>query len=63
MADDGDTRWLLIGRVDGKSASRRQRRFATEDKARAAVVRWRRDGFNTWWLMGPGDEREQWIDS
>lgn len=44
---------LLIGRQNGSSSSRRQYRFRDEDRARAAVTRWAREGFNGFWLYLP----------
>ncbi len=51
---------LLIARKNGSSSSRRQRSFPAT-RIDAAVARWRKEGFNVFWLYGPrpnnGDPR------
>jgi hypothetical protein len=64
-----DRAYLLIARKDGSSSSRRQRAFPTRDDVTRAIDRWRKEGFNTWWLYGagaPGSPRpllNEWQDT
>lgn len=55
-----DTRWLLVARKHGASSSRRQRRFADEASVERAIARWRKEGFTTWWVRGPGTGPGEW---
>ena len=49
--------YLLIGRRGGASGSRRQRRFYTFRQVQAAIVRWRAEGFDTFWFQEPSTLR------
>lgn len=49
---------LLIGRINGKSATRRQRRFKDQDAIDRAIARWTTEGFNVFWHYGPGSDNE-----
>lgn len=65
-----DTSMLVIGRKNGKSSTRRQRRFPTVDAGERALVRWSKEGFNVFWTavgdgpldgpfdLGPDNTRE-----
>lgn len=55
--------YLLIARKGGSSRSRRQRRFTTREAVDRAIVRWRKEGFDTWWLReGTQGDLQHWID-
>lgn len=51
--------YLLIGRIDGRSTSRRQRRCSQAADAMRLVARWTEKGFNGFWLFGPFDAAGQ----
>jgi hypothetical protein len=59
------TAFVLIGRKDGRSTSRRQRRFPDHAAVNRAVTRWRRERFTTWWIFDRPDGRlvAQWRDA
>lgn len=66
MTARGDrvTYFVLIARKDGRSSSRRQRRFPDRAAVDRAVIRWRREGFNAWWIFArpSGELVAQWRD-
>lgn len=45
--------FLLIARRNGSSSSRRQRRFPDMAAVDRAVDRWRKQGYNVWFIFGP----------
>ena len=51
-----DTGYLLIAHkgVNGK----RQRRFETMADVDRAAERWRKEGFDSWWLFAPRKDRD-----
>ena len=55
-----DTSHLLIARINGKSATRRQRRFPDRAAIDRAVKRWGKEGYNTFWHYPPDGEVRQW---
>jgi len=45
----------VIGRINGSSSSRKQKRFATVEAARSAIREWSAKGFDSFWTqMGEG---------
>lgn len=50
-----NTDYLLIGRVNGKSSSRRQDVFADAQVTIDAIQRWEAEGYNTFWVYGPAE--------
>lgn len=40
---------LVIGRKDGSSSSRRQKRFNSATEGEAALLEWSSEGFNVFW--------------
>ena len=49
-----NSKYILIGRINGSSSSRRQQAYSSETAARKAADRWESsEGFNTFWLYGP----------
>ncbi len=46
---------LVIGRKNGSSSSRRQKRFDTVEEGEAALLAWAGEGFNVFWTeLGEG---------
>lgn len=48
-----DSKFVLIGRKDGSSSSRRQHAFADGPATARAITRWEDEGFNGFWVYGP----------
>ena len=55
LETDDERDFLLIARKGGATddADRRQRRFSDVHEVERAVVRWRKEGFDTWWVFAP----------
>ncbi len=48
--------YLLVGRINGRSSSRKTRRFEDVPAAEAAAEKWGRTGYNVFWIFGPAEE-------
>ena len=51
--DDARDFLLIARKGPTEEAERRQRRFTDIHEVERAVVRWRKEGFNTWWVFAP----------